>query len=388
MENNIMRYFDYAATTPCDVRVLKKMEPYFTLDFGNPSSIHQYGQIAKNAVDTARVEIAQILGCSPEEIYFTSGGTESDNLAILGTARANRTKGKHIITTTIEHHAVLHACEQLEDEGFEVTYINCDKDGIINPDEVKKAIRPDTILVSIMYANNEIGTIQPIWKIGRYCKNKGIPFHTDACQAAGVLEINVDKLIVDLMTLNGGKIYGPKGIGLLYVRKHTNIWPIMYGGEQEKRLRPGTENVPGIVGLAEALKLAQKDREKENKRLTELRDKLINGIIKTIPKVKLNGHPEKRLPNNVNVSILDIEGEAMLLRLDMLGIAASSGSACTSGSLDPSHVILALGHGYEIAHGSIRFTLGKQTKKEDIEYLLKVLPKVVEDLRKISPVRL
>ena len=383
-----MRYYDYAATTPCDPRVLKKMEPYFTLDFGNPSSIHQYGQIAKNAVDNARVDIAKILGCSPEEIYFTSGGTESDNIAILGTARANAHKGKHIITTKIEHHAVLHPCEQLEKEGFEVTYANVDKDGIINPDEVKKVIRKDTILVSIMYANNEIGTIQPIWKIGRYCKNKGIPFHTDACQAAGTLEMNVDKLIVDLMTLNGGKIYGPKGIGILYIRKHTNIWPITYGGEQEKRLRPGTENVPGIVGLAEALKLAQKDREKENKRLTELRDMLIKGIIKKIPKVKLNGHPEKRLPNNVNVSILDIEGEAMLLRLDMLGIAASSGSACTSGSLDPSHVILALGHGYEVAHGSIRFTLGKQTKKEDIDYVLKVLPKVVSDLRKISPVRL
>jgi cysteine desulfurase len=382
MENNTMRYFDYAATTPCDPRVLKKMEPYFNLDFGNPSSIHQF------AVDNARVEISQILGCSPEEIYFTSGGTESDNIAILGTARANQTKGKHVITTTIEHHAVLNPCEQLESEGFEITYINVDKDGIINPDEVKKAIRSDTILVSIMYANNEIGTIQPIWKIGRYCKNKGIPFHTDACQAAGVLEMNVDKLIVDLMTLNGGKIYGPKGIGLLYVRKHTNIWPIMFGGEQEKRLRPGTENVPGIVGLAETLKLAQKDKEKENKRLTQLRDMLIKGIIKKIPKVKLNGHPEKRLPNNINVSILDIEGEAMLLRLDMLGIAASSGSACTSGSLDPSHVILALGHAFEVAHGSIRFTLGKYTKKEDIEYVLKVLPKVVEDLRKISPVRL
>ncbi|MBN1494606.1 cysteine desulfurase NifS [Candidatus Peregrinibacteria bacterium] len=383
-----MRYFDYAATTPCDPRVLKKMEPFFTMNFGNPSSIHQSGQIAKIAVDTARVDIAKILGCSPEEIYFTSGGTESDNIAILGTARANAHKGKHIITSTIEHHAVLHPCEQLEREGFEVTYINCDKDGIINPDEVKKTIRKDTVLVSIMYANNEIGTIQPIWKIGRYCKNKQIPFHTDACQAAGTLEMNVDKLIVDLMTLNGGKIYGPKGIGVLYIRKHTNIWPVMYGGEQEKRLRPGTENVPAIIGLAEALKLTQKDKEKENKRLTDLRDMLIKGILAKIPKVQLNGHPEKRLPNNVNVSILDIEGEAMLLRLDMLGIAASSGSACTSGSLDPSHVILALGHSYEIAHGSIRFTLGKYTTKKDIEYLLKVLPKVVEDLRKISPVRL
>lgn len=381
-------YLDHAATTPMDTEVFEKMKPFFKDIYGNPSSIYQKGQEARYEMDKARMSIAEILGCSPEEIIFTSGGTESDNLAIFGIAHANKNKGKHIITSSIEHHAVLHACEELETEGFEVTYIPVDKDGIVDPENVKAAIREDTILVSIMFANNEIGTIQPIAKIGRTCKKKGIPFHTDACQAAGSYDLNVDKLHLDLMTINGSKIYGPKGTGVLYLRSGTKIKPMMYGGEQEKRLRPGTENVAGIVGLAEALRLAHVNMEDENKRLIALRDRLIKGIMDKIPKVRLNGHPEKRLPNNANLTISDIEGEALLLRLDMVGVAASSGSACTSGSLDPSHVIIALGLPYEMAHGSIRFSLGKSTTEKDIDYVISVLPKIVEDLRAISPVRL
>lgn len=388
MEKNKQIYLDHAATTPMDPQVLEAMEPYFGPEYGNPSSIYAIGQKAKNAMQIARVEISEILGCFPEEIIFTSGGTESDNLAILGVARANKAKGNHIITTTIEHHAVLHPCEALEKEGFEVTYVPVEPNGIVDPAKIKEAVRDDTILISVMYANNEIGTIQPIAKIGRMCKKKGIPFHTDACQATGALMLNVDRLHLDLMTINGSKMYGPKGIGLLYVRQGTNIQPIMYGGEQERRLRPGTENVAGIIGMAKALTLAQENQEEENKRLIDLRDYMIKEISERIPKTKLNGDPVERLPNNVNVTISDIEGEAMLLRLDMASIAASSGSACTSGSLDPSHVILALGESYERAHGSIRFSLGKDTTKKDIDYVLDVLPKIVEDLRAISPVSL
>jgi cysteine desulfurase len=381
-------YLDHAATTPMDPRVLEAMMPYFGPEFGNPSSIYSIAQRAKQALDEARSNVAEVLGCTPEEIIFTSGGTESDNLAILGVARANVKKGRHIVTTKIEHHAVLHPCEVLEKEGFEVTYVEVEKNGIVDAEKVKAAVRNDTILVSVMYANNEIGTIQPIGTIGRFCKKRDIPFHTDACQAAGALDMNVDRLKVSLLTLNGSKIYGPKGVGVLFVRKGISIQPLMYGGEQERRIRPGTENVAGIVGLAKALQLGQAESEKENRRLIELRDYLIREIEKRIPKVMLNGDRVERLPNNVNVSILDIEGEALLLRLDMAGFAASSGSACTSGSLDPSHVILALGHPYEIAHGSVRFTLGKSTTKKDLDKLLEVLPKIVDDLRAISPVRL
>lgn len=384
MENNI--YLDHAATTPIDPRVYEAMQPYFTEKFGNPSSIYQAGQIARNAIERARLEVANILGALPDEIIFVAGGTESDNLAILGVARANQHKGKHIITSKIEHHAVLHPCQQLEKEGFEVTYIPVEKNGIVDPEKVKDAMRDDTILVSIMYANNEVGTIQPIAKIGRTCKKRGIPFHTDACQASGALPLNVDKLHLDLMTINGSKMYGPKGVGALYIRKGTAIKPIMFGGEQEKKLRPGTENVPGIVGFAKALQLAEESREKESARLTELRDYMIREILAKIPKVELNGDPIQRLPNNVNVSVLEIEGEALLLRLDMKGISASSGSACTSGSLDPSHVILALGKTHFVAHGSIRFSLGKSTTKKDIDYVLDILPKIVDDLRAISPI--
>jgi cysteine desulfurase len=384
LENNI--YLDHAATTPIDPRVYEAMQPYFTEKFGNPSSIYQAGQIARNAIERARLEVANILGALPDEIIFVAGGTESDNLAILGVARANQHKGKHIITSKIEHHAVLHPCQQLEKEGFEVTYIPVEKNGIVDPEKVKDAMRDDTILVSIMYANNEVGTIQPIAKIGRTCKKRGIPFHTDACQASGALPLNVDKLHLDLMTINGSKMYGPKGVGALYIRKGTAIKPIMFGGEQEKKLRPGTENVPGIVGFAKALQLAEESREKESARLTELRDYMIREILAKIPKVELNGDPIQRLPNNVNVSVLEIEGEALLLRLDMKGISASSGSACTSGSLDPSHVILALGKTHFVAHGSIRFSLGKSTTKKDIDYVLDILPKIVDDLRAISPI--
>lgn len=384
MENNI--YLDHAATTPIDPRVYEAMQPYFTEKFGNPSSIYQTGQIARNAIERARLEVANILGALPDEIIFVAGGTESDNLAIFGVARANQHKGKHIITSKIEHHAVLHPCEQLEKEGFEVTYIPVEKNGIVDPEKVKNAMRDDTILVSIMYANNEVGTIQPIAKIGRTCKKRGIPFHTDACQASGALPLNVDKLHLDLMTINGSKMYGPKGIGVLYIRKGTAIKPIMFGGEQEKKMRPGTENVPGIIGFAKALQLAEESREKESVRLCDLRDYMIREILTRIPKVELNGDLIQRLPNNVNVSVLEIEGEALLLRLDMKGISASSGSACTSGSLDPSHVILALGKTHFVAHGSIRFSLGKSTTKKDIDYVLDILPKIVDDLRAISPI--
>jgi len=386
MENNI--YLDHAATTPMDPLVYEVMKPYFIDKFGNPSSIYQTGQIAKNAIEKSRLQVAEILNAKPEEIIFTSGGTESDNLAILGVARANKHKGKHIITSNIEHHAVLHACEALEKEGFEVTYIPVEKNGIVSPDKVKKAMRDDTVLVSIMYANNEIGTIQPIAKIGRTCKKRDIPFHTDACQTTGALMLDVDKLHLDLMTINGSKMYGPKGVGVLYIRKGIALSQIMYGGGQEKKIRPGTENVPAIIGFAKALEIAEKEREKESKRLTKLRDYMIKEILNKIPKTQLNGDAINRLPNNVNISILEIEGESLLLRLDMKGISASSGSACTSGSLDPSHVILALGKPSFVAHGSLRFTLGRSTTKKDIDYVLEVLPKIAEDLRAISPINL
>jgi len=386
MENNI--YLDHAATTPMDPLVYEVMKPYFIDKFGNPSSIYQTGQIAKNAIEKSRLQVAEMLNAKPEEIIFTSGGTESDNLAILGVARANKHKGKHIITSNIEHHAVLHACEALEKKGFEVTYIPVEKNGIVSPDKVKKAMRDDTVLVSIMYANNEIGTIQPIAKIGRTCKKRGIPFHTDACQTTGALMLDVDKLHLDLMTINGSKMYGPKGVGVLYIRKGIALSQIMYGGGQEKKIRPGTENVPAIIGFAKALEIAEKEREKESKRLTKLRDYMIKEILNKIPKTQLNGDAINRLPNNVNISILEIEGESLLLRLDMKGISASSGSACTSGSLDPSHVILALGKPSFVAHGSLRFTLGRSTTKKDIDYVLEVLPKIAEDLRAISPISL
>jgi cysteine desulfurase len=382
-------YLDHAATTYVDSRVVEAMAPFWSKQFGNPSSLYALGRSAKAAMARARAKVATIFGCQPAEIIFEGSGTESDNHALIGTALANQSRGKHIITSVIEHHAVLHACEFLESQGFEVTYLPVDHDGLVKPDELKQALREDTILVSIMYANNEIGTIQPIKEISQIIKssNKQIIYHTDACQAAGFFELKVDELGVDLLTLNGSKIYGPKGTGVLYVRTGTAINSLIHGGLQEGGRRAGTENVAGIIGLAKALELAQSERESEAARLTKLRDKLTAGLLK-IPKVILNGHPIKRLPNNVNVTILDIEGESMLLYLDEQGVMASTGSACTSGSLEPSHVILALGHSYEIAHGSLRFSLGKVNTDKDIEHVLRIMPEIVEKLRQISPVNL
>lgn len=388
-------YLDHAATTPLDPRVIEAMLPYMGEQYGNPSSFHSKGKVAADAIREAREDIAAILHVRPDEILFTSGGTESDNLAILGYARMNKQFGTHIITTKFEHHAVLEACMRLEKkEGFHVTYLSPDKEGMIDPKQIADALTDDTILVSIMYANNEIGTIQPISEIGsiiqKFRTEKNLPhlvFHTDACQATAYLDMNVEKLHVDMLTLNGSKIYGQKGTGLLYVKRGRKLEPLMFGGAQEKGIRPGTEHVAGIIGLAKALGLVQHERIAQMARLIPLRDQLIDGILTTIPKTRLNGSRENRLPNNVNISFMDIEGEALLLYLDAAGIYASTGSACTSASLDPSHVILALGFPYEVAHGSMRFSLGHHTTKEDIEYVLKTLPPLVEKLRAISPVR-
>ncbi len=388
-------YLDNAATTPLDSRVLEKMQPYFSDVFGNPSSFHAAGLAAKKGVDAARKSIAALMNAHADELVFCSGGTESDNLAILGLVRTNKAKVKHVITSAIEHPAVLELLTHLQKAGeIELTILSVDKFGLVDVRELEKALRPETILVSIMYANNEIGTIEPIADMGRallkWRKTHNTPFpyfHTDACQAAGVLDLDVEKLHVDLLTLNGSKIYGPKGVGLLFVRRGVEIEPIIYGGGQERGLRSGTENVPGIVGLAAALEIAQAEKEKENVRLTKLRDKLTAGLLK-IKKTKLNGHATERLPNNVNISFLDVEGEAAVLYLDAQGIYCSTGSACASGSLDPSHVILAIGLPYEAAHGSLRFTLGHSTKPADIDYVLKVVPDVMAKLRHMSPVNL
>ncbi len=394
-------YLDNAATTATDPRVVEAMLPYFTENFGNPSGLYSASRSASDAVQSARDSIASVLHCRADEIIFTSGGTESDNLALFGIARkyGNNPKwGKHIITSQIEHHAVLLPTEVLKKEGFDITEIGVNEHGEVSAHAVIAAIRPETILVSIMYANNEIGTIEPIAEIGKAIrqwkkehdrKPLDPPFlHTDACQAAGVLSIDVQELSVDLLTLNGSKLYGPKGVGALFVRRGIQLQPQLVGGGQENRIRSGTENVPAIMGLARALELAQTDRESENTRLSELRNYLWEHAQRLIPKLVLNGHPTNRLPNNLNFTILDIEGEAALLYLDEYGISCSTGSACTSTSLDPSHVILAMGKPYEFAHGSLRFTLGHSTTKEDIDHLLLVLPPVVELLRSISPINL
>jgi len=386
-------YMDHAAAAPMDKRVKKAMEPYWTENFGNPNAIYKEGLIARSAVETARKDIAKILGARVKEIIFTNGGTESDNLAIFGIAK--NFKSGHIITTKFEHHAVLNSCKRLEKEGFEVTYLDVGKEGVINPKDVAKVLKPETILVSIMYANNEIGTVQPIREIAKairdFKKKNGAVFplfHTDACQAPSYLDINVERLGVDLMTINGSKIYGPKGIGLLYAKNGIKLEPLLYGGEQERKLRPGTENVPAIVGLAEALKIADKDREKESARLVKLRDYFINRLLGEIPKTVLNGHPAQRLPNNINVSILDAEGESIVLYLDEAGVSCSTGSACTSESLEPSHVILAIGKPHAYAHGAMRFSLGRSTTKKDIDYVMKVLPDIIKKLRMFSPVNI
>ncbi|MBI2638585.1 cysteine desulfurase [Candidatus Peregrinibacteria bacterium] len=392
-----MIYFDHAATTPLDPRVFEAMKPYFTQWYGNPSSIYRFAQKARQAIDDARERTAKILECVPREVIFTSCGTESNNFFILGAAAAYKKFGKHIITTKIEHDSVLKPLEHLESQGFEVTYLDVGKNGIVDAEDVQKALRPDTIFVTIMYANNEIGTIQPIQEISRvieyYSKTHPQPsilnpsplFHTDACQAAPYLDISVKNLGVDAMTLNGGKIYGPKGVGALFIREGVELTPLLFGGGQEYRKRSGTENVPAIVGFAKALSLVQSDRKIETKRLLKLRDKLINGILKKIPESRLNGDSKNRLPNNINVSFRGLEGEAILLRLDMLNIAASSGSACTSGYLEPSHVIRAINSNSEWTHSSTRFSLGHGNTEEEVDFVLKHLPKIIQELREISP---
>jgi len=377
-------YLDHAATTYVDERVFEEMKPYFMEKYGNPSSFHSLGLEAKDAVDNARKKVASLINADAKEIIFTGSGTESVNLAIKGVAFSLKDKGKHIITSKIEHPAVLNTCKYLEKQGFRISYLPVDKYGIVKLSALEKVIDNDTILVSIMYANNEIGTIQPIEEIAKICHKHGIIFHTDACQAAGLLEIDVKKLDVDLMSMNGSKIYAPKGVGCLYVRKGVKLEPLIYGGGHEFGLRSGTENVPYIVGFAKALEIAQAEKEKESKRLEKLRDMLIQGLMK-IPGTYLNGHPKKRLPNNVNISFDAVEGEAILLHLNENGICASTGSACSSHSLEPSHVLKALGLPYEIIHGSIRFSLGKKTTEQDIEYVIKVMTKIIEELRSISP---
>ena len=378
-------YLDHAATTPTRPEVMKAMLPYFTDAFGNPSSIHSLGQEAKGAVEEARTKVAELIGARSEEIVFTSGGTEADNYALKGVAYANEDKGNHIITTSIEHHAVLEVCKFLGRRGFRITYLPVDKYGLVNLDDVRKAITDKTILISVMHANNEVGTIEPVEEIGRIAREAGIYFHTDAVQTVGHIPVNVDKLKVDLLSISAHKLYGPKGAGVLYVRKGTKLVSLMHGGAHEKRRRAGTENVPAIVGLGKAVELAGQEVGKEAERLAYLRDKLIEGLGEKIDHIRLNGHPTRRLPNNVNVSIDFVEGESMLLNLDLAGICASTGSACSSASLESSHVLLALGLPPEQAHGSLRFTLGLENTEADVERVLEVLPGIVARLRAMSP---
>lgn len=383
---NMQVYLDHAATTPVDPRVLEEMLPYFTENFGNPSSVHGYGRKTRMALDNARGKIAGLLGAADDrEIIFTSGGTEADNLALTGVARAYREKGNRIITSSVEHHAVLDTCRNLEKEGFEVIYLPVDEYGMVNPEDLTKVLNDRTILVSIMHANNEIGTIQPIAEIGKILKGKGILFHTDAVQTVGSIPVNVRELGVDLLSLSAHKFYGPKGIGALYVRKGVRLTKLMHGGAQERGRRAGTENLAGIVGLAKALELAVAEMDSKTAGIRDLRDYLIKEVTSRISHVRLNGHPQHRLPGNTNFSFEFVEGEAILLSLDLKGIAASSGSACTSGSLEPSHVLLATGLCHESAHGSVRFTLGKENSRAEIDYLLAELPRIVERLRSMSP---
>ena len=376
-------YMDNAATTATRPEVLEAMLPYFTQHYGNPSSIHAFGRDARRALENARKQVAAALNCEPREVYFTAGGSESDNWAIR-CALQNK-QGKHIITSAIEHHAVLHTCEYMEKQGYEVTYLPVDEYGIVSVEDVKNAIRPDTALISIMAANNEIGTIQPIAEIGKIAREAGILFHTDAVQAIGAIPVDVKEWNVDMLSLSGHKFHAPKGVGALYIRKGIRISNLIYGGAQERGLRAGTENLPGIVGLGKAIELAVAELPEYAERMTRLRDKLIDGILSGISDVQLNGHRTQRLPGNVNVSVRYVEGEALLMRLDLAGIAASSGSACTSGSLDPSHVLLAIGLPHEIAHGSLRLSLGSETTEEDVDYVIETLPNIVNTLRAMSP---
>ena len=376
-------YLDNGATTKKDPEVVKAMLPYFTKQYGNPSSLHQFGRDAKETVDKARKKISDKINAEPREVIFTSGGTESDNLAIFGTAYSQKDKGNHIITSKIEHHAVLNACKQLEKEGFKVTYLDVDEEGFVDLGQLEKSINEKTILVTVIHANNEIGTIQDIEKIGEICKKKNVIFHTDAVQSFTKVPIDVKKINVDLISLNSHKLHGPNGVGALFIRKGVNLYKLSYGGSQEFNMRAGTENVAGIVGFAKAVEISN---EKDLKQMANLRDKLINEILNRIPETKLNGAKgDKRLCNNANISFNYIEGEALLLHLDMKGIAVSTGSACSSKSLEPSYVLLAIGLKHEIAHGSIRFTLSKYTTEKEIDYTIKNLVEIVKNLRKISP---
>jgi cysteine desulfurase len=378
-------YLDYAATTPSHPEVVKAMQPYFTEAFGNPSSLYSCGQEAKDAIEEARSRVAGLVGASDEEIVFTAGGTESDNFAIKGMAFACERKGNHLITSSIEHHAVIESCRFLENRGFRVTYLPVDKYGLVDPADVKKAISGKTTLISIMQANNEVGTIEPIAEIGKIAKEAGVFFHSDAVQTAGHLPISVDELNVDLLSLSAHKLYGPKGVGALYIRKGVKLTPFMHGGEQEGGRRAGTENVAAIAGLGKAVEIARLEMSEESERLRQLRDQLIRGIWERTSQVRLNGHPARRLANNVNVSFSFVDGEAMCLRLGLAGICVSTGSACSSSSREPSSVLLALGLPGEQARGALRFTLGRWTTEEDIQRVIDVLPGIVAKLRAMSP---
>ena len=378
-------YMDNAATTQVYPEVFDAMKPYFTEFYGNPSSIYSFAGNSKKAVEDARKTIADFLGARTEEIYFTGGGSESDNWALKATADAYANKGKHIITSKIEHHAILHTCEYLEKKGFEVTYLDVDENGFVNPADVEKAIRPDTILVSIMTANNEIGTIEPIAEIGKIAKDHGVLFHTDAVQAFGHIPMNVDEMNIDMLSASGHKINGPKGIGIMYIRKGVKIGSFVHGAAQERQRRAGTHNVPGIVGIGKAVELARDNMKERMEYETKLRDHLISRVMEEIPYAKLNGDKVKRLPNNVNVCFRFIEGESMLILLDQNGVCGSSGSACTSGSLDPSHVLLAIGLPHEIAHGSLRLTLSEKNTMEEVDFTVDKLKGIIERLRSMSP---
>ena len=378
-------YLDYAATTPMRPEVLEEMQPYLTEIFGNPSSIYSYGHEAKAGMDKARAAVANLLGAREEEIVFTGGGTEADNFAIKGIGFANRSKGNHIITSSIEHHAVLETCQFMETQGFTVTYLPVDKYGMVNPDDVKNTITPETILITIMHANNEIGTIQPISEIGKIAREAGVYFHTDAVQTVGHIPSDVNELNVDMLSTSAHKLYGPKGVGALYIRKGTRIVPLIHGGEQENNRRASTENVAGIVGFGKAAELAKLELEEESARITSMRDRLIDNMVAKVDEIQLNGHPTQRLPNNINLTVAYTEGESIVLNLDLKGICASTGSACTSSSLEPSHVLVAIGLPQEIAYSSFRMTLGKWNTDEDIDRIIQVLPEVISNLGAMSP---
>ena len=383
MQTNI--YMDNAATTPVKKKVLEEMIPYFSEKYGNPSSIYSLGNISKNAIENSREKVAKAINADKKEVFFTGGGSEADNWAIRGIVDANKSKGNHIITSKIEHHAILHTCEYLEKNGFEVTYLDVDEYGVINLDQLKNSITDKTILISIMFANNEIGTIQPIKEIGQIAKERKIYFHTDAVQAIGNIKIDVEELNIDLLSISAHKFYGPKGVGALYIKKGTKISSLISGGGQERNRRAGTENLPSIVGMGKAIEIAYESLDEHNDKLIKLREKLIKSIYENIDYVRLNGHPINRLPGNVNFCFEFIEGEALLLSLDMEGIAGSSGSACTSGTLDPSHVLLAIGLPHEIAHGSLRLSLGDFNTEEEVDYVVEKLKEIVSRLRNMSP---